>query len=162
MNPAPQRRRRTIGGLRLVREGSFYAPEDYPPAPIECRSPNDVYRLMQPYADREEVEVFWIVALNALHRVIRNRPLVVTRGILNSSLVHPREVFRLALHVNAASIVAVHNHPSGDPTPSLDDRLVTNQLSAAADAIGIPLRDHLILGAGRYVSFVESGLLMGT
>lgn len=160
MTARPERQhRRAIGGLRLVREGSFNAPPDYPQVPFECPNPSAVVRFMQPYAEREEVEVFWILALDAQHRVIRNSPLVVTRGILNSALAHPREIFRLAIHVNAASIVAVHNHPSGDPTASHEDRVLTEQLVAAGETLGIPLRDHVILGAGRFVSFAELGLM---
>jgi DNA repair protein RadC len=152
-------RRRTLGTLRLVREGSFLAPDGYPNGDIRCDSPRSVFQFMQPYAEREEVEVFWILALDAQMKIIRNLPLTVTRGILNSAPVHPREVFRLAIHANAASIIAVHNHPSGDPTPSPEDRAITDQLAAAGRTIGIPLYDHIIVGAGRYVSFAESGFL---
>lgn len=153
-------RRRTLGALRLVREGSFAAPDDYHQADdVRCDNPRSVFRFMKPYADREEVEVFWILALNAQMQIIRHRPLAVTRGILNSALVHPREVFRLALYANAWAIIAVHNHPSGDPTPSPDDRAITTQLATAGRMLDIPLYDHIVIGAGRYVSFAESGLL---
>ena len=118
-----------------------------------------VFEFMQPYAEREELEVFWILALDAQMKIIWNRPLTVTRGILNSSLVHPREVFRLAIHANAAGIIAVHNHPSGDPTPSAVDRAITEQLVAAGRMLDIPLHDHLVVAARRYLSFAESGLL---
>jgi DNA repair protein RadC len=83
----------------------------------------------------------------------------VTRGILNSSLVHPREVFRLAIAFGAAGIIVAHNHPSGDPTPSADDRAITRQLVDAGRLLDIPVYDHLVLGAERYVSFAEAGLL---
>lgn len=151
--------KRRIGALRLVREGGFVAPPDYPSAPACATSPRTVFQFMQPYAAREEVEVFWLLVLDAQMRIVRNAPIVVTRGILNSSLVHPREVFRLAIHANASSIIAVHNHPSGDPTPSPDDRAITDQLVAAGKVMGIPLYDHIVIGAGRYASFAESGLL---
>jgi len=84
---------------------------------------------------------------------------LVSRGILNSSLVHPREVFREAIAERAASIVLVHNHPSGDPTPSPDDRAITSQLVAAGRLLDIPINDHLVIGRGRYISFAEAGLL---
>ena len=85
--------------------------------------------------------------------------MLVSRGILNSSLVHPREVFREAIAERAASLVLVHNHPSGDPTPSPDDRAITAQLVAAGRLLDIPIQDHLVIGRGRFVSFAEAGLL---
>jgi DNA repair protein RadC len=114
---------------------------------------------MAPLADQELAEVFWLVALNSQNRVINGAPFVITRGILNSSLVHPREVFRPAIVLSAAAVILVHNHPSGDPTPSVDDRTVTEQLVAAGRILDIPVRDHVILGRGRYTSFSEAGLL---
>jgi hypothetical protein len=152
-------RRRELGALRLVREDSFFAPGDYPDETFLCGSPKLVFQFMEPYAKREETEVFWILALNAQHRVIRNRPFTVTRGLLNSTLVHPREIFRLAIHVNAAAVILVHNHPSGDPTPSADDRAVTAQLVAAGRLLDMPVADHVVIGRGRYSSFAEGGLL---
>lgn len=106
---------------------------------------------------REVVEVFWILALGAQHRVIQNRPLSVARGILNGTLVHPRELLRLAIQANAVSIIVVHNCPSGEPTPSAEGRMMTRQLKAAGMLLGIPLRDHVVMGAGRYASFAEVG-----
>jgi len=86
--------------------------------------------------------------------------LLITRGILNSSLVHPREVFRAAIAEAAAGIIVVHNHPSGDPTPSADDRAVTRQLVDAGRVLDVPVYDHVVIGGGeRYVSFAEAGLL---
>ena len=152
-------RRRKLGALRLVREDSFDAPQDYPRATFRCDCPRTVFQFMEPYAQREETEVFWILALDSQHQVIWNRPLTVTRGILNSSLVHPREVFRLAIHANAYAVIAVHNHPSGDPNPSPDDKAITAQLVAAGRLLDISMADHVIIGCGRYISFAESGLL---
>jgi DNA repair protein RadC len=114
---------------------------------------------MEPYARREETEVFWILALNGQHQVIRDRPLTVTKGIANSTMVHPREVFRLAIHANACAVIAVHNHPSGDPAPSADYRAITEKLVAAGRVLDLPVADHVIIGRGRYVSFAEGGLL---
>ena len=84
---------------------------------------------------------------------------MITRGILNSSLVHPREVFRAAIAEAAAGIIVVHNHPSGDPTPSGDDRAVTRQLVDAGRLLDLPVHDHVIVGGDRYMSFAEAGLL---
>jgi DNA repair protein RadC len=98
-------------------------------------------------------EEFHSLLLNTQHRVIRD--VLVTRGILDASLIHPREVFRPAIVESAAGVILVHNHPSGDPTPSREDRAVTRQLAEAGRAIGIPVLDHVILGEGRYVSIGE-------
>jgi len=73
--------------------------------------------------------------------------------------VAPREVFRAAIALNAAAIILAHNHPSGDPTPSPDDRAITAQLVAAGKLLDIPVADHIVIGRGRYISFSEAGLL---
>lgn len=124
-------------------------------APV--RSPRDVYAVFAPRLEDLPVEEFHVAVLDAQHRL--ERDVTVTRGILNSSLVHPREVFREAIAERAAAIILVHNHPSGDPTPSADDRLVTEQLVAAGRLLDIPVHDHVIVGRGRYTSFAEAGLL---
>lgn len=147
-----------LAGLTLVRE-SQPATVVYPADRRPMRSPRDVFATMAPFGDQEEVEVFWTLCLDSQHRLLFDAPVVITRGILNSSLVHPREVFRAAIVANAAAVILCHNHPSGDPTPSADDRLVTDQLVAAGRLLDIPVHDHIILGAGRYTSFAEAGLL---
>ena len=123
-------------------------------APV--RSPRDVARLFAPRLEDLPVEEFHVAVLDAQHRL--ERDVMITRGILTSSLVHPREVFREAIAERAA-VILVHNHPSGDPTPSADDRLVTEQLVAAGKLLDIPVHDHIIIGRGRYISFAETGLL---
>ena len=161
--PGGRRRRRprltTLRLVKLVREGSFPAPAGYPDDGVPIRSPRDAYACMQPYAEREVGESFWILPLDSQHRLAGGAPTVITRGILNSSLVHPREVFLAAIAASAAAVILVHNHPSGDPTPSTDDRVVTDQLVAAGRLLDIPVHDHIIVGRGRYVSFAEAGLL---
>lgn len=154
-----RRRIRRLTTLRLIRECSFPAPDGYPAADAPIRSPRDVFARMAPYAERETVEVFWILALNSQHHLIGGAPEAVTRGILNSSLVHPREVFIHAIVARAAALILCHNHPSGDPTPSADDRVVTEQLVSAGRLLDIPVHDHVVIGCGRYVSFAEAGLL---
>ena len=124
-------------------------------APV--RSPRDVHVLFASRLEDLAVEEFHVAVLDSQHRL--ERDITITRGILNSSLVHPREVFREAIAERAAAIVLVHNHPSGDPTPSADDRAVTEQLVAAGRLLDIPVHDHVIIGRGRYVSFAEAGLL---
>lgn len=119
--------------------------------------PMDVYRLFAPRLEDLPVEEFHVAVLDTQHRL--ERDVTVTRGLLSASLVHPREVFREAIAERAASIILVHNHPSGDPTPSADDRKATSQLVAAGKLLDIPVHDHVIIGRGRYASFAESGLL---
>ena len=124
-------------------------------APV--RSPRDVVEVFGPRLEDLPVEEFHVAVLDSQHRL--ERDITVTRGILNSSLVHPREVFREAIAERAAAVILVHNHPSGDPTPSADDRQVTEQLVAAGRLLDIPVHDHIIIGRGRYTSFAEAGLL---
>jgi DNA repair protein RadC len=124
---------------------------------VPIRSPRDVVAVFSPRLEDLPVEEFHVAVLDAQHRL--ERDVTVTRGILNSSLVHPREVFREAIAERAAALILVHNHPSGDPTPSADDRNVTDQLVAAGRLLDIPVHDHVIIGRGRYTSFAEAGLL---
>lgn len=124
-------------------------------APV--RSPRDVAAVFAPRLQDLPVEEFHVAILDAQHRL--ERDVLVTRGLLDSSLVHPREVFREAIAERAAAVVLVHNHPSGDPSPSPEDRAVTQQLVAAGRLLDIPVHDHVIIGRGRYMSFAESGLL---
>lgn len=121
------------------------------------RSPRDVWLAYGPRLEDLPVEEFHVAVLDAQHRL--DRDILITRGILNSSLVHPREVFREAIAERAAAIVLVHNHPSGDPTPSADDRAITAQLVSAGRLLDIPVADHIVVGRGRYLSFSEAGIL---
>jgi DNA repair protein RadC len=121
------------------------------------RIPRDIYLAYAPRLEDLPVEEFHVAVLDAQQRF--ERDITVTRGILNGSLVHPREVFREAIAERAASVILVHNHPSGDPVPSLDDRLVTHQLVLAGQLLDIPVQDHVVIGRGRYVSFVEAGIM---
>jgi DNA repair protein RadC len=114
---------------------------------------------MQPYAEREIGESFWILPLDTQRNLSGGAPIVITRGILHSSLVHPREVFAAAITGSAAAIILCHNHPSGDPTPSDDDKRITELLVLGGRLLDIPVLDHVIIGLGRYVSFAEQGLL---
>jgi len=122
---------------------------------IRCAA--DVYALMRLALRDLAHEEFHVLLLSTQNEVLRK--LQVTRGTLDASLVHPREVFRPAISEAAASIILVHNHPSGDPTPSAEDRAVTRQLKEAGGIIGIDVLDHVIVGEGRYVSMAEIGAL---
>jgi DNA repair protein RadC len=135
-------------GRRLAREG--------PLERTRIRGPRDVYELSAPGMRDLSQEEFRVLLLNTQHAVVREIP--VTRGTLDASIVHPREVFRAAIAESAAAMILVHNHPSGDPTPSPEDRQVTRQLAEAGRVLGIPVLDHVVVGDGRYVSFVEAGL----
>jgi DNA repair protein RadC len=121
------------------------------------RTPQDVVALFGPHLEALSVEEFHVAILDSQQHL--ERDVLVSRGILDSALVHPREVFREAIAERASSIILVHNHPSGDPSPSDDDRQVTMQMVAAGTLLGIPVRDHIVIGRGRYVSFAEAGWL---
>jgi DNA repair protein RadC len=127
------------------------------PPPVRIRGPADVHRFYAPRLRDLAVEEFHVLALGSQSQV--SGDLLITRGILNSSLVHPREVFRAAIAEAAAGIIVVHNHPSGDPTPSADDRAVTRQLVEAGRLLDVPVYDHVVVAGERYVSFAEAGLL---
>ena len=105
-------------------------------------------------------ECFLLILLDAKHAVLRD--VTVSQGSLTMSLVHPRDVFAPAIKEAAAALIVLHNHPSGDPEPSQEDRALTARLSAVGDTLGIPLLDHLVIGDGRYVSFADRGWLTGS
>ncbi len=102
-------------------------------------------------------EQFIIVCLNNKHCYMCE--MIVTKGTLNKSLVHPREVFACAIENRSAAIVCVHNHPSGDPKASKDDIQITHRLKKVGTVVGIPLLDHVIIGNDRYFSLADQGLL---
>ena len=102
-------------------------------------------------------EVFKVLLLNTKNELIRD--VTVSEGTLNASLVHPREVFNPAIRDSAAAVLFVHNHPSGDPTPSREDRELTRRLQEAGDLIGIRVLDHIIIGDGCHLSFADKGYL---
>ena len=122
-------------------------------------SPREVFEYMvKTYeADTWPEERFYVLCLDAQNQVRHVQE--VTRGIVDASVVHPREVFWLAVHERATSVMLIHNHPSGDPTPSPADREITRQLVEAGKILGIPIRDHVVIGDGRYASFLDLGLL---
>jgi DNA repair protein RadC len=120
-------------------------------------TPRAVWRhLALELRDRER-ERFVALCLNARNELVRE--VVVSVGSLNASIVHPREVFKPALASSSAAIVIAHNHPSGDPAPSREDREVTRALAEAGRLLDIPLHDHVIVGADAYFSFRDAGLL---
>src|SRR5208283_5090320 len=124
---------------------------------VVIRSPSDVFENYQSlFKDqvRERFIVFW---LNSANKVVGFE--VVSEGILNSSLTHPREVFRGAIVATAAAIIIAHNHPSDNPEPSSEDISITKQIVEAGKIIGIPVHDHIIFAGNTYTSLAERGIM---
>lgn len=113
-------------------------------------SPDDVNKILQSYLNGADREHAIVLLLNQKNGIIGIN--TVSVGNLSSSIVHPREVFKPAIVAGAAAIILAHNHPSGDPTPSSDDLLVTKRIKNAGDILGIDVLDHVIIGDGRYAS----------
>lgn len=144
---------RVLAALELARRLA----DESRPLGLPLRSPADVYARVAPALRDLVVEEFHLLTLDVQHRITRD--LLITRGTLTTSLVHPREVFRAAIAEAAAGVVVVHNHPSGDPAPSADDRAITRQLVEAGRLLDLPVYDHVVVGGDRYFSFAEAGLL---
>ncbi|MBY0399047.1 DNA repair protein RadC [Myxococcota bacterium] len=121
------------------------------------RSPEDVQRHFAPLFRGRARESFHVVLLDARHRLLSIDEVSV--GTLTASLVHPREVFREAIRQAAAALVLVHHHPSGDPSPSAEDRSVTDRLAAAGRLLGIGVVDHVIVAESGFFSFQQAGCL---
>ena len=120
-------------------------------------SPNDVASMLYGEMGTFNQEVLKLIILNTKNEIIKIKD--VFKGSLNSSLIHPREIFNEAIRNSAASIIICHNHPSGDPTPSDEDIKVTIRLKECGEIIGIKLIDHIIIGRNIYVSLKEKGIL---
>ncbi|MDD4734997.1 MAG: DNA repair protein RadC [Kiritimatiellae bacterium] len=127
-------------------------------------APADVAEAIRPLLRGREGETFWLLILDAKNG-LKQRPREITRGILDASLVHPREVFREAIRTSASSVIVAHNHPSGDPAPSREDLRITRNLIECGKIIDIKLLDHIILGCDperdsySFVSLREDGLV---
>jgi len=124
---------------------------------LKISSPMDVANLMIEEMKYFKKEYFKIIMLDTKNQVISIED--ISMGSLNASIVHPREVFIGAIKRSSASIILVHNHPSGDPTPSKEDINITKRLSEAGDILGIKILDHLIVAESKYVSLKEKGLI---
>ncbi|MBN1154356.1 DNA repair protein RadC [candidate division KSB1 bacterium] len=123
----------------------------------KIESAEDVYNLLGPYLKNMEREVFKVVLLTSRNTLIAEK--TIFEGSLTESLVNPREIVREALNAAAASIVFIHNHPSGDPAPSRDDKQITTRLINACQVVGINVLDHIIIATHGYFSFADEGLL---
>jgi DNA repair protein RadC len=119
------------------------------------RGPAEIHLHFHPRLRDCERERFLAILLDSRHRVLRE--VTISQGTLTASLVHPREVFRAAVRESAAALVLVHNHPSGDPTPSGEDREVTRRLCEAGRIVGIRVLDHVVVAERGYFSFCEAG-----
>ena len=119
------------------------------------RGSGDVYAHFRERLASERREHFYAVLLDNKHRKIRD--VAVSQGSLTASIVHPRDVFAPVVREAAAAVIFVHNHPSGDPTPSKEDIEITRRLREVGDLMGVRVLDHVVIGKGRYVSFVDDG-----
>jgi DNA repair protein RadC len=144
---------RLLAGLELGRRA---AQEDRPNGD-RLRGAGDIYERLRLRLCDLRHEEFWVLLLNTQHEVLRD--LAISVGLVHATLAHPREVFRAAIRDAAYAVVLVHNHPSGDPTPSSEDHALTAALVRAGEAVGIPVLDHVVIGEGRYFSFLERGAL---
>jgi DNA repair protein RadC len=120
-------------------------------------SPAEVYAAFGPIMEDLSREVFRVALLDAQNGLLRD--VIVSVGTLSTTLVHPREVFRPALLEPTASLILLHNHPSGDPTPSREDVRLTRQLVESAHLLDLRLHDHVVIGQGKYVSMAERGII---
>ena len=144
-------KRINIVSIKMVKESSFL----YQTRTIS--SPKDAYEMIKEQLEGLDREQFIIACLNT-----KNEPTnisVVSVGTLNKAIVHPREVFKTAILSNAAGIMAFHNHPSGETTPSQQDIQLTHRLVEEGELLGIKLLDHLIIGDGTFTSLKEKGYL---
>ena len=137
--------------IMLVREGSHQAEVRN----ISC--PQDALPVMRSYLEGADREHFAAILLDTKNRIIGIH--TVSIGALNTSIVHPREVFKAAILANAAGIIVSHNHPSGNVTPSEDDMKTTKRLCDAGTILGITVLDHIIIGEDGYFSFKAQGLI---
>ncbi len=135
-------------GRRLVTE----SPEERP----AVHTPSDVADLLQYEMAALDQEELRVILLDTRNRVLNTE--TVYRGSVNSSQVRVAEIFKAAIRRNASNLIVVHNHPSGDPTPSPDDIAITRSIQQAGDLLDIKLLDHIIIGSGRFVSLKERGL----
>lgn len=145
---------RLLASLEMTRRVGVWRPTSRP----SISTPEDVVALCWPQMRGSDRERFWALALSTKNRLLRT--VEVSVGSLNASIVHPRELFKEAVKLSAASVVVAHNHPSGDPTPSGADIQLTRRLVKAGDVLGIEVLDHVVIGdGGEHASLRELGLM---
>lgn len=148
----PSRAARLLGAVELGRRTLFGDPVDRP----QMLSPKDLAAYLVPRYSGAGVERFGVMLLDQKQRVIRSE--ILTVGTIEAGMMHPRDVFRVAMLASASGVVVFHNHPSGDPSPSAEDRFATRRLYEAGELVGIPLLDHVILGGAAFYSFRQAGV----
>ncbi|MCI1292672.1 MAG: DNA repair protein RadC [Acetobacter sp.] len=146
-----------VAALRLFREAALRLHRSRLQADSVLADRASLYAYLTARLAREVVEQFYVIFLGEGDRLIADE--AQARGTVNHTPVYPREVVRRALELNASAIILVHNHPGGDPTPSRDDLVMTQNIVAAGSVLGIAVRDHIIVGNGRRHSFAEAGQL---
>lgn len=149
----PAKRCLILAALQL---GQRLKEQEVPKRPT-LRTASEVYAFVRARIEYLDHEELLVIAVNAKHRLIDVE--CVTKGTLTTTLIHPREVFQSALRQGAWGVILAHNHPSGDPHPSREDRGVTRRLIEAGSLLGINVLDHVIIGDGRFVSLRDEGLV---
>lgn len=124
---------------------------------VKITSPEEVAKIFIPLLKDEIKEHFFVLCLNSANKIIKYEN--ISTGNLNSSVVHPREVFKVAIDNNSANIIVLHNHPSGNPEPSNEDISITKKLVESGKILGIEIFDHIIIAGNQYLSFVEKRLI---
>jgi len=140
--------------LALLEIAKRFGEEEFAPG-AQFRSSYDVYAHFRERLAEERNEYFYAVLLDNKHRKIKD--IRISHGSLTASIVHPRDVYLPVIRESAAAVIFVHNHPSGDPTPSREDLEITRRLREVGELVGVRVLDHLVIGRGRYVSFVDDG-----
>jgi len=144
-------------GIKLFQAVSERYAKEKMPKKILLTSPQAVANYLREKLGRAKKEHFVILCLDSRNNLIREN--IVSVGTLNANLVHPREVFKEAVDARAASVILVHNHPSGDPEPSEDDLIITKRITEAGKIMGIDVLDHIIITKTRVFSFKQKGLI---
>jgi len=149
---------KNLFGIKLFQAISEkYLKEKIKGIKLTLKSPRVVFDYLFQSLQKEKKEVFKVLFLNSKNKLIEEENLFT--GSLNLSAVYPREIMKKALLYNAAGLIFVHNHPSGDPTPSENDKEITRELVKAGEVMQIKVLDHIIIGENKYFSFAEAGLI---
>jgi len=140
--------------LALVELAKRFGEEEFTPG-MSFKGSHDVYAHFRERLANERQEQFYAVLLDNKNRKLKD--IRISQGSLTASIVHPRDVYLPVIRESAAAVIFVHNHPSGDPTPSAEDFEITRRLREVGELVGVRVLDHLVIGRGRYVSFVDDG-----
>ena len=147
----------SLAAIKLLHEAALRLSRARMLGEVVLADPERLIGYLTAVLAREKIEQFRILFLDGADRLIADE--AQARGTVNHTPVYPREVVRRAIELEAAAIILVHNHPSGDPSPSQEDLAMTRQVVEAASVLGIAVRDHVIIGNGKWTSFQSSGLM---